>query len=127
LDAPDVPVIVFGAPDFIAQMLDKLAANAVEFAFPGSSVRITLAVQDRRAILQVSNEGPLLPSHMEGRLFDSMVSIRPNAASAGPHLGMGLYIVRMVAQFHDGEVAAANREDGKGVMVTVQLPLSADT
>jgi signal transduction histidine kinase len=40
---------------------------------------------------------PLLPADMQGRLFESMVSVRAGSGSTGPHLGLGLYIVRVIA------------------------------
>ncbi|MEA3197003.1 MAG: hypothetical protein QOF32_1055, partial [Gammaproteobacteria bacterium] len=40
-----------------------------------------------------------------------------------PHFGLGLYIVRLVAEFHGGTAAAANRPDGGGAIFTVTLPL----
>jgi signal transduction histidine kinase len=71
--------------------------------------------------LTVSNSGPLLPADMAGRLFESMVSGR--AGSGGePHLGLGLYIVRLIAEFHGGQARAANREDGSGVVFRVDCP-----
>jgi two-component system sensor histidine kinase ChvG len=39
-----------------------------------------------------------------------------------PHLGLGLYIVRLIAEAHRGRAAAQNRDDGRGVVVTVTLP-----
>ncbi len=119
--ADPVPIAIDGSPDLIAQMLDKLVANAVEFAGGGA---IDVAVRDRDAAVElaVSNEGPPLPEGMEGRLFESMVSVRRGDDASGPHLGLGLYIVRAIAQFHRGRVHAANRPEGNGVTVTVILP-----
>jgi len=51
-----------------------------------------------------------------------MVSIRPGASGSDPHLGMGLYIVRMIAQFHGGATRARNNADGTGVVITVEMP-----
>jgi signal transduction histidine kinase len=39
-------------------------------------------------------------------------------------LGLGLYIVRLIAEFHGGRARAANRADGSGVEITVTLPLA---
>jgi K+-sensing histidine kinase KdpD len=61
---------------------------------------------------------------MQGRLFESMVSIRPHQQAREPHLGIGLYIVRLIVEFHDGTVDAANRADGGGVVFGVVLPLT---
>jgi two-component system, OmpR family, sensor histidine kinase ChvG len=114
---------VNGVPDLIAQLLDKLVANAVDFAAPDSSIHIELVRENGCVSLRVLNEGPPLPLEMSGGLFQSMVSIRPHQDSPGPHLGLGLYIVRLITEFHRGEVSAANRQDRGGVAVTVRLPL----
>jgi two-component system sensor histidine kinase ChvG len=123
---PGEPLGVAGSPDLMAQLLDKLVENALGFARPGSSVLVELSRDERTASLTVRNEGPPLPEEMSGRLFDSMVSIRPTAREGTPHLGLGLYIVRLIAEFHGGRASAANRDDVEGVAVTVGVPL-ADT
>jgi two-component system, OmpR family, sensor histidine kinase ChvG len=119
LTLPDKPVMLRGAPDLYAQMLDKLAANAADFSSRDEPVRIRL---DEKGTLTVSNSGPPLPAEMAGRLFQSMVSMRA-AGSREPHLGLGLYMVRLIAEFHGGEARAANREDGSGVVVKVACPI----
>jgi signal transduction histidine kinase len=131
---PDVPVAlalpagaapVAGAPDLCAQMLDKLVANAVEFRTAGE-VEVALSLDDGLARLVVANEGPPLPDAMAGRLFDSMVSVRDPARTRdeAPHLGLGLYIVRLIAEFHGGHARAENRTDRAGVRIVVTLPLA---
>jgi len=121
LSLPEWPVMLRGAPDLYAQMLDKLAANAADFSQRDEPVRIRL---DETGTLTVSNSGPLLPAEMTGRLFESMVSVRPDGANE-PHLGLGLYMVRLIAQFHGGEARAANREDASGVVMRVDCPVSS--
>jgi signal transduction histidine kinase len=118
-----VPLTIAGSPDLIAQMLDKLIANAVEFATPGTPIEVLLEPHGRRALLWIANSGPPLPEGMGARLFDSMVSVRPTGGAA-PHLGLGLYIVRLIVEFHGGEVELANRAGGNGVVATVELPLA---
>jgi dedicated sortase system histidine kinase len=119
---PAEPVIVDGSPDLAAQMLDKLLSNAVEFA-AGGAIAVNVARVGSNAVLTVANDGPLLPADMQGRLFESMVSVREGGGDSGPHLGLGLYIVRVIAQFHRGTAAAENRADGSGVVVTVTMPV----
>ena len=123
--AEPASIAIDGSPDLIAQMLDKLVANAVEFA-QGGAIDVSLRGHDTAVELAVTNEGPPLPEGMEGRLFESMVSVRAGGDAAEPHLGLGLYIVRVIAQFHRGHVRAANRPDRRGVAVIVTLP-SAET
>jgi K+-sensing histidine kinase KdpD len=61
---------------------------------------------------------------MHERLFDSMVSIRNEQKTDEPHLGLGLYIVRLIAEFHRGRARADDRDQG-GVVIRVSLPLAA--
>ena len=119
------PLDIDGAPDLIAQMADKLVANAHEVAAPGTAIAINVARAGGAVRLTVANEGPPLPSGMREQLFDSMVSVRSGAGGEVPHLGLGLYIVRLIAEFHGGTARADDRVDGKGVTVTVDMPLAS--
>ncbi len=120
------PITLTGAPDLFAQMLDKLAANAADFATPGTPVSVTLQRIGNEAVLQFSNSGPPLPPEIADRLFDSMISVRKEASGDNPHLGLGLYIVRLIAEFHGGRVGARNWENRRGVTIEIRLPASID-
>lgn len=124
LKGPGGPLPVDGVPDLVAQLLDKLAGNAADFAAPGSVITVRLDLDGDAAVIRVLNEGPRLPAAMEGRLFESMVSVRDGGQGGEPHLGLGLYIVRLIAEFHGGAATLANREDVDGVAATVRLPLA---
>jgi len=116
------PLPVNGAPDHIAQMLDKLADNAVDFGKSGTPITFHLEKLNGNACLHVLNEGPPLPETMSDRLFDPMISIGKKNAKQS-RLGLGLYVVRLIADFHRGKVSAQNRPDVEGAMFTVSLPL----
>jgi two-component system, OmpR family, sensor histidine kinase ChvG len=120
---PDQALTIHGAPDLIAQLLDKLVANARDFCAAGSTIDVRIESDGAQVTLSVANAGPQLPVAMVGQLFDSMVSVRA-VRSEEPHLGLGLYIVRLIAEFHGGRAQAVNRSDGAGVIFSVTLPLS---
>ena len=124
LEVPDRHVEVEGAPDLAAQLLDKLVENAVDFSRAGAPVRVALEENGRSAMLTISNKGPLLPDKMRTRLFESMISVRDTPAAATPHLGLGLYVARLIAQFHGGTIAASNLASGDGVALGVRIPLA---
>jgi len=124
IDVPGEPVWLRGAPDLYAQMLDKLVANAADFATSDEPIRVRLDKRGYVALLTVSNRGPRLPEAMAGKLFESMVSVRERT-SAEPHLGLGLYIVRLIAEFHGGAAEALDREDGSGVVIRIRTPLDS--
>jgi two-component system sensor histidine kinase ChvG len=113
-----------GSPDLIVQMLDKLVDNALDFCPPEGRITLALSRTRNQYLLAISNTGPLLPEHMQGQLFDSLVSVRDTkgAKDEKTHLGLGLYIVRLIVDFHGGQVIARNLEDGSGVIFEVKLP-----
>ncbi len=119
----DDSMLVNGSPELLVQALDKLVANAVSFSAPDSPVRIALLSDVINAVIEVENTGPLLPEVHSARLFDSMVSLREGQSEgAEPHLGLGLFIVRLVAEFHGGSASGRNRADGSGVVMSLTLP-----
>ncbi len=113
---------VRGCPDLLAQMLDKIVSNAVDFCMENKPVTMILEKQPASVSIQVMNYGPPLPDEMRGKLFESMVSIRAKRDRKEPHLGLGLHIAKLIAEFHNGHVSADNMPDGGGVKFTVGLP-----
>jgi signal transduction histidine kinase len=103
-------------------MLDKLVENAVDFAAAGSSIRISIETDGR---LRVENDGPHLPDAIRDSLFESMVSLRSENSAGTPHLGLGLYIARLIAEFHGGTLHAENLPEGRGVAFEAQLSRAA--
>lgn len=107
-----------GSPELLIQMLDKLVDNAVDFSHAGDVIKISLARQDNDLLLAISNPGPPLPEKMRTQLFDSMVSMR--AGENSHHLGLGLYVARLIAEGHGGHIVADNIDGG--VVFKVTLP-----
>ena len=134
LKLPKEKAFTHGSADLAAQLLDKLVANAVDFSSEsdpgGEPILISLGIAPGGVELSVENKGPLLPEEMRGKLFESLVSLRgkPRRERADgerrgehsggePHLGLGLYIARLIAEFHGGEIRARNLASGDGVAV----------
>ena len=115
-------LVILGGADYLAQMLDKLIANAVDFSLPGVPIRVECYREEDEVVLSIINNGEYLSEAMKDRIFDSMVSVRPQHKQQQPHLGMGLHIVKMITDFHNGYVFADNLIQEEGVMVTVRLP-----
>lgn len=119
---PESPLLLHCAPEPIAQALDKLFDNALSFTPADGWLRLTLRVVEGGAEIELANQGPLLPEAMQGRLFESLVSLRDKSTPGdAPHLGLGLYVVRLVAERHGGVATARNLDDGSGVAFTLHL------
>ncbi|MCZ4336423.1 proteobacterial dedicated sortase system histidine kinase [Shewanella colwelliana] len=124
----EAPLVMSGVPEYIAQLMDKLIANAIEFSQENSPIVVSLLAKGRTAQLSVSNTGPALPENMSEQIFESMVSVRPQQVQDKPHLGLGLYIARLITDFHHGEITASNivqDTQATGVTISITLPLSA--
>ncbi|PCJ40356.1 MAG: proteobacterial dedicated sortase system histidine kinase [SAR86 cluster bacterium] len=117
------PVMIMGNADYIVQLMDKLVANAVEFSYEGKPIRVKCASEENEAVISVTNSGPYLAEEMKDRIFDSMVSVRPESKKRQPHLGMGLHIARMISEYHGGYIYADNLLEEEGVIVVLRIPL----
>jgi two-component system, OmpR family, sensor histidine kinase ChvG len=124
-ELPSEPIEIEGAPDLIVQLLDKLIDNAVDFSPAGGTITVRLRREPAAAVLEVDNPGPPLAPEARGRLFESLWQSRSGSDSR-PHFGLGLYIVRLIAEHHRGGVAATDLPGGEGARFGVRLPL-ADT
>jgi two-component system sensor histidine kinase ChvG len=125
LSLPDQAAMVRAAPELVGQALDKLVSNAVDFHTPGTPIRIILHLTaPNRLWFAIRNSGPTLPKDMEQELFNSMVSVRKDRGSE-PHLGLGLYLVRLIAEFHRGKATAGNLKDNSGVEFGINLPMES--
>jgi len=122
VELPDDACHLRGAPELIVQMLDKLIENAVDFTPPSGRVTVGLSRDLGFYRLTVGNDGSVIPEELLGRLFESLFEVR-DTKDDRPHFGLGLYIVRLIAEFHGGSAAAANRADGSGVVFTISLPM----
>ncbi|MFT5851606.1 MAG: two-component system sensor histidine kinase ChvG [Colwellia sp.] len=127
-DAKINRVLLHGSPEHIVQLLDKVISNGVEFS-EDNIITITLKKNsdNNNAELFISNNGILLPEQLNESLFDSMVSLRDkkqknHSQKNVPHLGLGLYISRLICQFHLGKISAYNHKDPNGVTVHISLP-----
>ena len=119
---PDRPAIAMIADFRIEQLMDKLVDNAVDFHRKGTAIRVQLDCFAETLQISVSNRGPVMSEQVLKSAFDSMVSHR------GPqnrlHFGLGLYVVRVIADYHGGVAKAVNLPDASGVAMVVQLPLA---
>jgi dedicated sortase system histidine kinase len=118
-DRSEGRAMVQAVPELLAQMLDKLFDNASDFCPVNGEIRVQLHVADQRAIIRVENDGPALPGTLADRLFDNLVSVRDS--SSGGHLGLGLYIVKLIVDYHRGAIHAENIPGG------VRFELAFDT
>jgi len=125
LNAPDEPLFAWICDYRIEQLLDKLIDNAVDFSEVGSTICVDLKAVGTDLNLDITNVGPGIPENLLTSIFDSMVTARANNPDNRLHFGIGLYVVRVIADHHQGSVHINNLADPSGVRVGVTLPRAA--
>jgi two-component system, OmpR family, sensor histidine kinase CreC len=104
----------------LRRALANLLDNAIDFSPEGGSVHVRLAVDGARALLQVRDAGPGVPSYAREKVFERFYSLaRPGSGKKST--GLGLSFVRQIATLHHGQVTLENAPDG-GALATFSLP-----
>jgi two-component system sensor histidine kinase QseC len=107
-------------PTLWAVMVRNLLDNALRHGAAGGLVRVSLDSDRDDVVLSVADAGPGVPDDLAGRLGERFQRATDAKASGS---GLGLSIVRRIAELHDGGVRFGPGIDGRGFGVTVTLPL----
>lgn len=108
----------------LQQVVWNLLSNAAKFAPRHGHILITLDKVNSHAELTVQDDGPGIQPDFLPQIFEPFRQGDASSARAHQGLGLGLAIVRNLLQLHGGAVEAMNREDGKGAIFKVVLPVS---
>jgi two-component system sensor histidine kinase TctE len=126
-EQPGHPVMVIGDPVMLREMLSNLIDNALRYTpSPGSvTVRVRTVAEEKFAVLEVEDTGPGIPAAERAHVFERFYRILGSNVEGS---GLGLSIVREIAQQHDAEVDIFNNprsHDPKfpGSLFRVTLPM----
>lgn len=115
----EASVSVNGDQDLLTQLLSNLLENALEHSRDGANTWVRLRASDGRAWLEVGDDGPGLPAPAVDRVFDRFV--RLDFSRSTPGNGLGLSLVRAIAELHHGEARVA--QTAPGAVFEVSFPL----
>jgi two-component system OmpR family sensor kinase len=110
---------VDGVEDSLAVLASNLADNAVRYTPPGGRVVVRVRRDGAEAVLEVADDGPGIAPDERSRVFDRFYR---GANVDAPGSGLGLSIVRQIADLHGARLAITDGVDGRGVTVAVRLP-----
>ncbi|MFC0036923.1 sensor histidine kinase [Actinomadura rayongensis] len=112
---------VTGDPYLLERLVQNLAENAVRHNRPGGTITARTATDGDRAVLEISNTGPVVHGHQTETLFQPFRRLGDRRTGGDRGFGLGLSIVRAIAGSHGGTATATPRAGG-GLTVTVTLP-----
>lgn len=103
-------LVIRGDRDLLFQAVTNLIDNAVKFAAPSGSIRVSLQAEGSNAVLTVADSGAGLPDALLGKLGERF--FRAPSAGTTPGFGLGLALVRAVAELHGSQLTFANGDPG---------------
>jgi PAS domain S-box-containing protein len=116
--------IVRGDPTRLQQIIWNLLSNAVKFTMPGGRVTVRSGVEEGRVMLEVSDTGQGIRNDFLPHVFDRFSQQDATSTRSHGGLGLGLSIVKHLAELHGGTVRAASEGEGRGATFAVSFPLA---
>ncbi|WP_329428796.1 HAMP domain-containing histidine kinase [Streptosporangium sp. NBC_01495] len=110
-----------GEPVLVERLVQNLVENAIRHNHDGGQVWVTTRQRADRVELVVANTGLPVPHYEIETIFEPFRRLHGDRLRSDRGSGLGLSIVRVVAEAHGGNVTAGSREEG-GLTITVELP-----
>jgi len=118
--APDLPAVLADA-DLLSRAVENLVSNAIKYSPSGTEVALTASSDEDAVSLEVADHGYGIPEADLARVFEKFYRV-PRVQDAGvPGTGLGLAMVREIAELHGGSVAVRS-EVGAGSTFTLRIP-----
>jgi len=118
------PARTAGDPRLVERLVANLISNAIRHNTRGGRVELTTESRDGRALLAVANTGPEVPPAELERIFQPFQRLDTARTAGAGGLGLGLSIVKAIADAHDAVITTVPRPDG-GLRIEVSFPAGA--
>ncbi|MCW2546878.1 MAG: hypothetical protein JWN96_1338 [Mycobacterium sp.] len=109
----------------LEQIVTNLLTNASKFTPAGGAVNVSVSALDKQAVLSVRDSGVGIPREMQDRVFDLFAQAHVSIDRTLGGLGLGLTIVRRLAELHGGTVSVRSEGTGLGTEFEIHFPLLA--
>ncbi|HEY2147949.1 MAG TPA: ATP-binding protein, partial [Pirellulales bacterium] len=123
VEASSDPLPIFVDPTRAEQILVNLLSNAAKYTHEGGEITVRAMAEDGFAVFKIKDTGLGIPQPMLHRVFELFMQVDPSLDRTQGGLGIGLTVVRRLAELHGGSVSATSEGPGRGSEFTVRLPL----
>jgi diguanylate cyclase (GGDEF)-like protein len=121
LVSPPEPAMVNGDPQRLIQIFSNLLNNASRRSPSSGEITLTTCFDGPQVVVTVADEGPGIAPEVLVEVFD-LFAVDAQMSLEESGLGIGLAVVRALAQAHGGSVGAMSAQDGRGSEFVVRLP-----
>jgi signal transduction histidine kinase len=123
LDATIQAAHTTGNPRLVDRLVANLLNNAIDHNVDGGRIEVTTETRDGHAVLTIANTGPTIPASELERIFQPFQRLETTRTSGANGLGLGLSIVKAIADGHDATVSSSAPADG-GLEIEISFPRS---
>jgi two-component system phosphate regulon sensor histidine kinase PhoR len=117
---PDLPAIL-ADPDLLSRAVENLISNAIKYSSDGTQVTVAARAEEEYLVIEIADQGYGIPPASLERVFEKFYRV-PRVQDAGtPGTGLGLSLVREIAELHRGSVAVAS-ELNRGSTFSLRIP-----
>ncbi len=107
----------------LSELIDNLLSNAIKYSPKGNDIRVSLEITDERLILKVKDEGQGMTAEDMNNAFKRFNKLSATPIGDEVSTGLGLWIVKEIAERHRGKASVKSEGKDKGATFTVELPV----
>ncbi len=115
---------VFGDETKLTEVVDNLINNAIKYSEKDKNITIALKQKNDKAVLEITDEGPGLTEEDKNNLFQRFTRLSAKPTGGETSTGLGLSIVKVLVEAHQGTISAESEGKNKGSKFTIEIPVA---
>lgn len=123
IDLPEEPVYLDADGARLAQLFGNLLTNSCKYTRPQGTIWLSAERVDGDVVVKVKDNGVGIPPDKLDQIFDMFMQVEATAERSRGGLGIGLTVVKRLAEMHGGSIEARSGGEGKGSEFIVKLPI----